>query len=178
MSKRISDEEYQKTLSFRFRQWLDGTRDPYLGNVEMKKQETFRESAQEKTEREKERRRLKEKVYDLENNLEVRIFNRFYKVFSVLFCIFLVAMLLVAVSDLPLHGKADNPVNNEVAERYIEKGMQETGAVNIVTGMILDYRAFDTLGESHVLFVATCTVLILLRSDRKGDKEELSLIHI
>ena len=36
-----------------------------------------------------------------------------------------------------------------------------------MTGMILDYRAFDTLGESHVLFVATCTVLILLRRDKK-----------
>ena len=58
-----------------------------------------------------------------------------------------------------------------MAERYIEKGLEETGAVNIVTGMILDYRAFDTLGESHVLFIATCTVLILLRLDRKEDRE-------
>ena len=32
--------------------------------------------------------------------------------------------------------------------------------------MILDYRAFDTLGESHVLFVATVTVLIMLRLDK------------
>ena len=37
--------------------------------------------------------------------------------------------------------------------------------------MILDYRAFDTLGESHVLFIATCTVLILLRTDRKESRE-------
>ena len=59
-----------------------------------------------------------------------------------------------------------------MAQRYIESGLQETGAVNIVTGMILDYRAFDTLGESHVLFIATCTVLILLRIDRKKGKNE------
>ena len=44
--------------------------------------------------------------------------------------------------------------------------------MNIVTGMILDYRAFDTLGESHVLFIATCTVLILLRRDDKKEQEE------
>ena len=69
--------------------------------------------------------------------------------------------------------KGDKPVNNEVPQRYIEKGLQETGAVNIVTGMILDYRAFDTLGESHVLFIATCTVLILLRADGKeGERGE------
>ena len=52
--------------------------------------------------------------------------------------------------------------------------MKETGAVNIVTGMILDYRAFDTLGESHVLFIATCTVLILLRLDQKEDREKFA----
>jgi multicomponent Na+:H+ antiporter subunit B len=76
---------------------------------------------------------------------------------------------LIAVSNLPSFGNKDNPVNNEVSQRYIENGLQETGAVNIVTGMILDYRAFDTLGESHVLFIATCTVLILLRRD--GNKK-------
>ena len=32
--------------------------------------------------------------------------------------------------------------------------MEETGAVNAVAGMILEYRAFDTFGESAVLFAA------------------------
>lgn len=48
--------------------------------------------------------------------------------------------------------------------------MQETGAVNIVTGMILDYRAFDTLGESTVLFTAAMVVLFLLRLDPESEK--------
>lgn len=170
MSRKIPEEKYQKTLSFRFRQWLDGTKDPFLGEVEMEKQAPFSESKEAKEKREQDQAALKSKVYDLENNFEMRVFQRFYRIFSILFCIFLVAMLLVAVSDLPAFGHGDNPVNNEVAERYIEKGLQETGAVNIVTGMILDYRAFDTLGESHVLFIATCTVLILLRRD--GKKEQ------
>ena len=81
-------------------------------------------------------------------------------------------LLLVAVSYLPTFGDPNNPVNNEVAQRYIEQGLQETGSINIVTGMILDYRAFDTLGESHVLFIATCTVLILLRNDKKTKEDE------
>lgn len=171
MSKRVSEEQYQKTFSYKFKRWLDGTKDPFLDTVEMKEQEVFREDEETVAQRAEDRKRTAERVYDLERNAELRIFQKIYKVFSVIFCIFLMAMLLTAVSWLPTFGEADRPVNNEVSARYIENGLQETGAVNIVTGMILDYRAFDTLGESHVLFIATCTVLILLRLDSKEDKE-------
>jgi multicomponent Na+:H+ antiporter subunit B len=58
-----------------------------------------------------------------------------------------------------------------VAQRYIEHGLEETGAINIVSGMILDYRAFDTLGESHVLFTALICVMILLRVDSKNQRQ-------
>lgn len=171
MSKKVSEERYQKTFSYKFKQWLDGTKDPFLDTVEMKKQEPFREDEQISAQREEDRKHIAERVYDLEQNAEMRVFQKIYKVFSVVFCVFLMVMLLAAVSWLPTYGEADRPVNNEVSARYIENGLQETGAVNIVTGMILDYRAFDTLGESHVLFIATCTVLILLRLDRKEDQE-------
>lgn len=171
MSKKVPEEQYQKTFSYKFKQWLDGTKDPFLDTVEMKRQETFLENKEVLQQREEEKERLLQKACDLERNAEFRIFRKIYRVFSVLFCVSLVIMLLTAVSNLPTFGKADNPVNNEVSARYIEKGLQETGAVNIVTGMILDYRAFDTLGESHVLFVATCAVLILLRVDKKDDRD-------
>ncbi|MBD5461012.1 MAG: hypothetical protein HDR26_08760 [Lachnospiraceae bacterium] len=171
MSRKVSEEEYQKTFSYKFRQWLNAEKDPFLNTVEMKRQEPFYEDPQVIARRKWERKLLAEKAYDLEHNAKIRVFHKIYRCFSVLFCIFLVLMLLEAVSFLPTFGQADNPANNEVAARYLEKGLEETGAVNLVTGMILDYRAFDTLGESHVLFIATCTVLILLRADgkKKGD---------
>lgn len=171
MSRKVPKEQYEKTFSYKFKQWLDGTKDPFLDTVEMKPQKAFVEDQETIERRIRDRKRTAERVYDLEKNSELRIFKRIYNIFGVLFCVFLVVMLLVAVSWLPTFGEADKPVNNEVSERYIENGLQETGAVNIVTGMILDYRAFDTLGESHVLFIATCTVLILLRLDRKEDME-------
>lgn len=171
MSKKVPQEKYEKTFSYKFKRWLEGTKDPFLDTVEIKPQEEFREDQQTLERRVRDRKRNAERVYDLERNAEMRIFQRIYKIFSVLFCVFLMVMLLEAVSWLPTTGQAARPVNNEVSERYIENGLQETGAVNIVTGMILDYRAFDTLGESHVLFIATCTVLILLRLDRKEDQE-------
>ena len=48
------------------------------------------------------------------------------------------------------------------------KGIAETGAINFVAGMILDYRAFDTFGESNVLFMAVIAVLMLLQRDKKN----------
>ena len=83
-------------------------------------------------------------------------------------------MLATVMIGMPDIGNKNNPDNNEVAKRYIENGLEETGAVNIVSGMILDYRAFDTFGESCVLFAATICVMIMLRIDgqTKEDDEE------
>lgn len=173
MSKRVPKERYEKTFSFRLKQWLDGTKDPFLDTVEMKPQKEFRETEEEKKRRQAEKEKVVTRIFDVQKNGEMKFFRRIYGLVCVIFCVSLALVLLTGVSYLPPFGNADNPVNNEVSERYIESGLQETGAVNIVTGMILDYRAFDTLGESHVLFIATCTVLILLRFDeRKGKKKK------
>lgn len=174
MSRKVPEEQYKKTRSFHLKQWLDGTKDPFLDTVEMKPQQEFKEDMAVREQRSEERKKIYERVFDVEHNAEMRLFQRIYRLFSVLFCISLVLVLLTGVSYLPTFGHAENPVNNEVPQRYIESGLQETGAVNIVTGMILDYRAFDTLGESHVLFIATCTVLILLRIDKKKGKDSIA----
>lgn len=39
-------------------------------------------------------------------------------------------------------------------EYVVEHGVEETGAVNLVTAIYLGYRAFDTLGETIVLMLA------------------------
>lgn len=177
MSKKVPLEKYEKTLSYRLKVWLEGSRDLYLGNLEMKPQSPLEEDEATLQRLQEDNERVRAAVYDTRKKREMVLFKKAYRVLSLLFCVLLVSMLLIGVSDLPPFGGADNPVNNEVSQRYIEKGLQETGAVNIVTGMILDYRAFDTLGESHVLFIATCTVLILLREDRKKGCDDVQEIN-
>lgn len=170
MSRPVPEEEYGRRVSGAFKLWVRGVRDPYLGNVEVspetagEEDETLLKGYQEETDR------MIQRIHDIENNRRYRLFQKFYRAAAAICCLTLVVMLLITVAYLPPVGNADNPAHNEVAAKYIEDGLQDTGAVNIVTGMILDYRAFDTFGESNVLFIATCTVLILMRNDKKEGK--------
>ncbi|WP_432662079.1 hydrogen gas-evolving membrane-bound hydrogenase subunit E [Wukongibacter baidiensis] len=91
------------------------------------------------------------------------------KLASIILTLMIIAMLLMGVSELPSHGKENKPVNNYVSERYIEKAVEDTGALNIVTGIILDYRAFDTFGEATVLFTGVIAVLIVLKNDKEEE---------
>lgn len=57
-----------------------------------------------------------------------------------------------------------------VAETYLTQGLSDTGAVNLVASVILDYRAYDTLGEATTLLAAAIGVLTVMR--RFGRKDE------
>lgn len=49
-----------------------------------------------------------------------------------------------------------------VANHYVDDGIQETGAQNIVTTIVVLYRGFDTLGEVTVLFLASTALGAIL----------------
>jgi multisubunit Na+/H+ antiporter MnhB subunit len=51
---------------------------------------------------------------------------------------------------------------------YLQEGLQKTGAANIVTSIVLDFRGYDTLGEATVLFCSILGALTILR--RKARK--------
>lgn len=174
MSRRRDD--YDTSWWKKFRRWIDGETDLLESGIEIQiPQETGESAGEQELEK-------WEQVYhhrsEPEGRMEVsfqegrgiRYFRRFYQIMSVFLCLSIIFVLLWTVAYLPAIGNAGNPDNNEVSARYIERGLQETGAVNIVTGMILDYRAFDTFGESCVLFIASCCVLVLLRIDRADRK--------
>ena len=155
-----------------FLRWLDGDPEILLGAEEMTEQPDVPRDSQ------------KQRIHHLEHVLKdhplpvPRAFSRrnvriFYAVVSVVCCLVIISCLLLAVSDLPRFGVEHAEVE-EVTEKYVLDGLEETGAVNIVSGIILDYRAFDTLGESFVLFCALNCVLILLRTDSREEEHDIS----
>ena len=95
-----------------------------------------------------------------------------YRIVAVTSCIVFIGVMLYVIAHLSRFG-TENVRTDEVARRYIESGLEETGATNIVAGMILDYRAFDTLGETHVLFTALVCVTMLLQLDRKNTRRDI-----
>ena len=168
---------YEQTFAGRFARWLREGGSPVDRHLEQSLAEQHRpeksseaellraEQAREAQQMESLRQELAthDRVRRWTGARGTRLMRALYRVAAVLICAAIIYVLLESASELEPFGRAENAVNNEVSARYIERGLEETGSVNIVGGMILDYRAFDTLGESHVLFVAVCAVMLLLR---------------
>ena len=61
------------------------------------------------------------------------------------------------------------------AEIIVDETEEKTGAINSVTSIVFDFRGYDTLGESFVLFTAVCGATAVLRKRRVkgvGNHEE------
>jgi multicomponent Na+:H+ antiporter subunit B len=58
------------------------------------------------------------------------------------------------------------------AQYYIEHGLEQTGAANLVASVILDFRAYDTLGEATVLFTSIIGAVVILRKKSRKLLEE------
>ncbi len=69
-----------------------------------------------------------------------------------------------ALKELPRFGE---PLM-KVSERYLRMGPEQTKAMNIVTGILLDFRAYDTIGEATVLLTSIVGAFCILR--RRGRK--------
>ncbi|MBF8982878.1 hypothetical protein IZY60_04950 [Lutibacter sp. B2] len=87
------------------------------------------------------------------------------KLVAICLTMIIIGVLLIGVADLPAFGEEKALFQNEVAKKYIQDGEAETGALNIVTGIILDYRAFDTFVEATVLFTGAICVMLILKKE-------------
>lgn len=154
-------------LRNRFHAWVEGIpyqKEPEAEIEQPQQEEKIRKRHHEKT--------MWERWQIWAEKNEIGVYRQFYKILSVVCACIISFCLLMTVAHLPSFGDPSNPANNEVSRKYIEDAMADTGAVNIVAGMILDYRAFDTFGESTVLFIAASAVIILLRNDQKKKEKE------
>ena len=78
--------------------------------------------------------------------------------------ILLFVVLVIGVLYMPTVPSIDAPAYNEVVAHYLNNGVEETNVTNIVAAILADYRGFDTLGETIVLFTSVVAVGSVLRS--------------
>lgn len=92
------------------------------------------------------------------------------RIFGITLCI-VVMIIGVGISEfLPAIGDPKAPANTHVSPIYIEKGVEETHSPNLVTAVLADYRAFDTLLETTVLFAAGLCVVMVIGAAVKSAK--------
>jgi len=89
------------------------------------------------------------------------------KALALLFIGGLAATLLYAVALLPPMGDPDNPSNRHIVPRYHEHGHEEAGTGNLVAAVILNYRAYDTMGEVAIFSAALAGILAVLGLGKK-----------
>lgn len=84
------------------------------------------------------------------------------KIISILLLSIVAVGISLSLAKIPF-GEPKTKVGNH----YIDEGIKETGAVNIVTAVVVSYRGFDTLGEVTVLFIAATGLGTVLRVGRR-----------
>ena len=82
-------------------------------------------------------------------------------------CIGTGAVLVWGTLVLPPFGTRDNVIHKHVVPRYLAESINETHVPNVVTSVLADYRGYDTLGETTVIFTAGIGVMLLLRGARR-----------
>lgn len=79
----------------------------------------------------------------------------------------MLGIFILVSGALPIVGDVNSPASTNVTPRYIQKGHEETGSENFVTAVLADYRGFDTLGETTVIFTAGAATILILRLIQK-----------
>lgn len=85
------------------------------------------------------------------------------KFFNLILVVITGGILTYSTGDMPPWADPGSPASIHVSPRYIEKTMEETATPNVVTSVLADYRGYDTLGETTVIFTAGMCCILLLR---------------
>lgn len=104
--------------------------------------------------------------------------RRFRRVIVVILLIAAITVPFIAFDILPVIGDPESAPNAHVSDYYIEHAIDECNSPNMVTAVIVDYRAFDTMFETTVMFLAGISVvLILANHPRKRFRDPVSAMR-
>lgn len=85
-------------------------------------------------------------------------------------------VMWILIDNLPVIGDPHSAPHTHLSPYYIENGPKETHSPNLVTGVLADYRAFDTLLETTVMFLAGISTAMVL-SNKKKEETYVSVLE-
>jgi multicomponent Na+:H+ antiporter subunit B len=89
------------------------------------------------------------------------------KIFALLATLLTGLVLLIAEADFPGFADLSSPASLHVSPYYITQTLHDTNVPNMVTSVLADYRGFDTMFETAVIFTAGLAVIAILRRFKK-----------
>ena len=89
------------------------------------------------------------------------------KILSLVAGVLVGAVLIYGSLDMPKWGDPHSPAATHVSPYYLKNSIEHTATPNVVTSILADYRGYDTLGETTVVFTAGMACLLLLKKRRK-----------
>ena len=74
------------------------------------------------------------------------------------------ALLLYAATDFPTWGDSKSPASaSPISKHFIAQTGVDTEVPNMVTAVLADYRGFDTMFETVVIFIAGIAIIAILK---------------
>lgn len=90
-----------------------------------------------------------------------------------LVCLICVISLIYGCNDLPLYGDINSPTQGELYHYYIEKSGSEIGVFATAAAILANYRGYDTLAETAVIFTAAIAILLIFGNLNQKDKADI-----
>ncbi|MFC1837857.1 DUF4040 domain-containing protein, partial [Thermodesulfobacteriota bacterium] len=113
-------------------------------------------------------------VYSSSRRVKPRKLGRALTKSVALLTVLLIGMVLIlAEIDFPHFGDPSSPASLHVSPYYITRTLHDTAVPNIVTAVLADYRGFDTMFETAVIFTAGLAVIAILRTYTGVDRRKL-----
>jgi multicomponent Na+:H+ antiporter subunit B len=96
--------------------------------------------------------------------------NKLTKWLTLSFLVSMVGLFVYVSADLPDRADPHAPASEHLAGEFIVLTEEELEIPNVVSAILADFRGYDTLGETFVIFTAGLAVLLVLqRGYRRND---------
>jgi multicomponent Na+:H+ antiporter subunit B len=76
-------------------------------------------------------------------------------------------LMILSMADFPSWGDDMSPASLHLSSYFLEQAYEQTATPNIVTAVLGDYRGFDTMLETVVVFLAAQSCFLIIRAPRE-----------